>query len=113
MRVYPAQGLTSSLKSKLTERQKKIEHLKRLKLQFNESRNTELDGESFINHYIQAFKNIDLIFDKATLEEKKRLIRYFINKVTINKEKERITFNFYKIPLVDTYTTIPYRSTAG
>ena len=34
-------------------------------------------------------------------DEKKQLLRHFIDKVVVNKKQKKVTYNFYKIPHFD------------
>jgi DNA invertase Pin-like site-specific DNA recombinase len=103
-------GLTDTLKSKLTDRQNKLERLKQLKLNHSKQEKYENSKDTLIQNYLDIFSNIDKIFDEATNEEKKRLIKHFIRKVSLNKEKQQVTYQFYKIPVFENHAIIPQRS---
>jgi len=91
-------GLTPALKNKLSERQRKVEQLRKLEhkksIKLNESSNMEMG----IQEYLKHLTDIDKILDAASNEEKKQLLKCFINKITVNKEKNRAVFEFFTIP---------------
>jgi flagellin-like hook-associated protein FlgL len=105
-------GMTDSLKINLSTRQKKIEALKNmLKSTSNQTYQNE-NKKQIINQYLKYFDQLEKILEIASIEEKKLLVKYFINKVTLNKDNSEIKFHFYKIPeLSSIYALHPSRST--
>jgi DNA invertase Pin-like site-specific DNA recombinase len=97
--VIAISGLTHQLRSKLTERQSKLEHLKSMKKTHNPTRNDRDYIEDEIQKYLNKLSNVDELFKEATNDEKKKLLKYFIDRITVNEERDKITFCFYKTPL--------------
>jgi hypothetical protein len=105
--VIAVSGLIPQLETKLKERQSKLDKLKRIQ------RNNKVLGDDKelikqqVRKYLDVLSNTDIVFNEANIEEKKRLLRLFLNKAVVSKERDQVTFYFYKIP--EFYTLYPPR----
>jgi len=98
-------GNNETLIKKLQDRQSKLNQLNTF-IELHKSKDQESENTNLaIEKYMGVIRNMKKLLRHATNDEKKLLVRGFVNKAVYKKELNEVEVQFYNIPEFETYAS--------